>query len=44
MRQVEKLHENMWINYEEVMYWAGLGWDEDWPEERKKGPDRKRRH
>ena len=35
MRQVEKLHENMWINYEEVMYWAGLGWDEDWSEERK---------
>ena len=25
----------MWINYEEVMYWAGLGWDEDWSEERK---------
>lgn len=35
MRLIERLHEGMWITYEEIMYWAGIYWDEEWSEEEK---------
>lgn len=30
-----KLEKGMWITYEEMVDWAGIGWDESWSEEKK---------
>ena len=40
MKKIE-LRKGMWLTCDDLMFWAGIGWNEDWPEEKNGGRQKK---